>query len=216
MHAASGTQKPVACVHNLSSACKGRVLLWDLQQNGRNWVGNQIVGQFRSYDTFAGQVGPLAFAESAAIDTEAVDLALMAMPCSDGTVQVAAMETFEQLFSLSVTDCMHSASGSQSVQVMHTVHKVLAAFSPCGQWLATTHCSHGAKLQIWQTETGQLEANITNGLAMIRVLKWVRQRSQGPEMTGKGFGVLLVTGDAVGACKLYSFPDNTAEDDCFK
>lgn len=93
-----------------------------------------------------------------AADDTAPDSGLIAMPCSDGTVQVAAQETYQPLYSVSLADCCESIRLSKLSQVSHAAHKVLAAFSPCGQWLATVGCSQIAEIQIWEAETGQLEA----------------------------------------------------------
>ena len=144
-----------------------------------------------SYDNFAGHVSTVSVT---AADDTAADPGLMAIPCSDGTVQVAAQETYQPLYSVSLADCCQSIRLSKLSQVSHAAHKVLAAFSPCGQWLATVGCSQIAEIQIWEAETGQLEAQIKNGPAKIWSLQW----NQLPLL-----GTVLASGDAGGVCKLY-------------
>ena len=162
-----------------------------MQPYGRKWIGQKICGHFKSFDNFAGQVSAVSI--TAADDTGA-DASLMAMPCSDGTVQVAALETYQPLYSLSRADCDQSVRLSKLSQVSHAAHKVLAAFSPCRQWLATVGCNHLTGIQIWDAETGQLEAQTKPGLMKILSLQWKHLPL---------LGAVLASGDAAGVCKLY-------------
>lgn len=180
-------------IHFVQLLCKGRVLLWDLEQNGRNWVGQEICGHFKSFDTFAGRLGPLAFTNLSA-ENGPVDSGLMAMPCSDGTVQVMALDTYEQLYTLCPPE-LQPYDSHQDLSRCAPHRCSLAAFSPCGQWLATTRCSHAAEVHIWEAETGQLIAHIKNSPASIRVMKWVQVPPRGP---------MLAVGDVSGFCNLYT------------
>ena len=168
------------------------MLLWDLEQNGCNWVGQQICGHFKSFDTFAGHVGPLAITMPSA-ENRAVDSGLMAMPCSDGTVQIMALDTYEQLYTLCPPE-LQPYDSHQDLSRCAPHRCSLAAFSPCGQWLATTERSHVARVYVWEAETGQLMAHTKNNSATIRVMKWGQVPSCGP---------MLAVGTVCGLCNLY-------------
>lgn len=174
-------------------ALQGRVLLWDLQTKGRKWVDGKIAGHFQAFDGFTGQITALDFAcpENGLSDMSH----FAAMACCDGTIRVASLTDDDYIYTLSIAaQGCDTANHHCSFHSRSTVQSnMLAAISPCGQWLATVGLSNSMEVQVWDTETGHLVKTCKKHKSSIKVIEW--------NNTGQKTQV-LATGDCSGCCQI--------------
>ena len=174
-------------------ALQGRVLLWDIQMKGRKWIDGKITGHFQAFDNFTGQITALDFAcpENRLSDTSR----FAAMACCDGTIRVASLTDDNYIYTLSIAaQGYDTAKHHCSLQSRRTAqNSMLAANSPCGQWLATVGLSNSMEVQVWDTETGHLVKTCQEHTCAIKVIKW--------DNTGQQTQV-LATGDCSGCCQI--------------
>jgi len=167
--------------------------LWDLQTKGRRWVDGRIAGHFQALDSFTGQITALDFAcpENGLSDMSH----FAAMACSDGTIRVASLTDDDYVYTLSIAaQGCDTASRHCSLHSRSTVQSnMLAAISPCGQWLATVGLSNSMEVQVWDTETGHLVETCQKHKSSIKAIKWNNpgQKTQ-----------VLATGDCSGCCQI--------------
>lgn len=171
----------------------GRVLLWDLTMKGRKWIDGKITGHFQAFDNFAGQIATMDFAcpENGLSDMSH----FAAMACRDGTIRVASLTDDDYTYTLSIAAQGYDITNHHcSLHSRGTVqHDMLAAISPCGQWLATVGLSNSMEVQVWDTETGHLVKTCQKHKSSIKAMKWnnTGQRTQ-----------VLATGDCSGCCQI--------------
>jgi len=177
-------------------ALQGRVLLWDLRMSqaaGRKWVDGKIAGHFQAFDGFTGQITALDFAcpENGLSDMSH----FAAMACCDGTIRVASLTDDDYIYTLSIAaQGCDTANHHCSFHSRSTVQSnMLAAISPCGQWLATVGLSNSMEVQVWDTETGHLVKTCQKHKSSIKVIEW--------NNTGQKTQV-LATGDCSGCCQI--------------
>ncbi len=175
---------------------QGRVLLWDLQPKGLNWIDGRIAGHFRAFDSFGGRVTALAFTAVDSIGQNTDMLSLVAMACSDGTIRVADLADDDYHYTLSIAAPTSNITFQENAMNNwhHMRHNMLAAVSSCGQWLATVGTSNSMEVQVWDAETGTLVKTCLRSSSPIRVVKWSR--------TGQATQ-LIATGNATGKCQVY-------------
>ena len=185
---------------------QARVLLWDLQAGGQNWVDNAIRGHFRAFDSFTGRISAVLFNKVAASDWGSSFL--MAIVCADGTVRVVDMMDYDFTYSLSIAataDMMPSWTMSSSRSQIG--HRILAAFSTCGCWLAIAGLSSSSEVQIFNAEDGTLATSFMKHLSAITVIRWA--------IDAGGKQALLI-GNAAGHCNFQSWEPDVGKEEAMQ